>query len=107
MLTDFAHRLLGAAPDGFGIFSFSIQALFTVAATSAFTLAGWSWIQTHFSRFKIRARSQGKWEVGWLGSVRFRLSDVAFCAIEIGGLLQRSSALAKNDPFVLSRSDPH
>lgn len=58
MLTDFTHRLLGADPDGFGILSVTVQALFTVVAMSTFTKAGWSWMQNLFSRFKLHPQSR-------------------------------------------------
>lgn len=69
MLTDFTHRLLAADPDGVGILSVSIQALFTVAATSTFTKAGWSSVQSLFSLFGIRAQSQGRWKVVLAGGL--------------------------------------
>ena len=58
MLTDFSHRLLGSDPDGFGILSVTVQALFTVVATSTFTKTGWSRMQNLFSRFKLHPQSR-------------------------------------------------
>jgi tetratricopeptide (TPR) repeat protein len=73
MVTDFSRRVLGANPDELGIFSVSVQAAFTVAATSTFTKAGWQWIENLFSKIRIRTPSQS-----WL---RFSLSALFFAII--------------------------
>jgi tetratricopeptide (TPR) repeat protein len=52
MITDFAHRLLSADPDGFGISSVAIQAVLAVAATSTFSQSGGQWMEDLFARFK-------------------------------------------------------
>jgi len=50
MVTDFSRRVIGANPDELGIFSVSVGAVFSVAATGSFTKAGWQWIESVLSR---------------------------------------------------------
>ena len=63
MLTDFSRRMLGSDPDSLGIVSVSVQAVFTVAATSTFTNAGWQWIESLLSKFQIGMHSQSRWRL--------------------------------------------
>jgi Flp pilus assembly protein TadD len=72
MLTDFSRRMLGSDPDSLGIVSVSVQAVFAVAATSTFTKAGWQWIESLFSDFKIGMRSQSRWRLA-LSAVLFAI----------------------------------
>ena len=73
MVTDFSRRVLGANPDEIGILSVSVQAAFSVAATSSFTKAGWQWIESLLSRIHIRSHSPSR--------LRFLLSAVLFAVI--------------------------
>jgi tetratricopeptide (TPR) repeat protein len=73
MLTDFSRRMLSANPDSLGIVSVSVQALFTVAASSTFTKAGWQWVESLLSRLKIGMHSQARW--------RFALSAALFVIV--------------------------
>jgi hypothetical protein len=43
-----------------GILTASLQAAFSVAATSSFTKAGWQWIESLFSRIHIRSHSPSR-----------------------------------------------
>ena len=73
MVTDFSRRVLGANPDELGILTVSVQAVFSVAATGAFTKVGWQWIETLLSRIHVNTHSQSR--------LRFILSLVFFAVI--------------------------
>jgi tetratricopeptide (TPR) repeat protein len=64
MLTDFTHRMLSADPDSLGILSIAAQAAATVAATSAFTQAGWSWLKELLHHFGRKIDHQSAWRFG-------------------------------------------
>jgi tetratricopeptide (TPR) repeat protein len=63
MLTDFTHRMLGADPDSFGILSVSVQAFFTVAASSTFTKAGWAWVESAFGFLHKGIENKALWRL--------------------------------------------
>jgi tetratricopeptide (TPR) repeat protein len=50
LLADFTRRLLSSDPDAVGILSIAAQALFTVVASSTFTVAGRQWLQRSLNR---------------------------------------------------------
>jgi tetratricopeptide (TPR) repeat protein len=64
LLTDFTHRMLNSDPDAIGIFSVSVQAALTVAATSTFTRAGWSWLGGALKHFRRSLRNRALWRFG-------------------------------------------
>lgn len=63
MLTDFTHRMLGADPDSVGILSVSVQAFFTVAASSTFTKAGWAWVESALGLVSKDMQSKALWRL--------------------------------------------
>lgn len=63
MLTDFTHRMLGADPDSVGILSVSVQAFFTVAASSTFTKAGWAWVESALGLVSKDMPSKALWRL--------------------------------------------
>jgi tetratricopeptide (TPR) repeat protein len=60
MLADFSRRMLGSDAGSLGIASIAVQALFTVAATSTFTKAGWRWIES-----VLPLRTTGPYSQSW------------------------------------------
>jgi tetratricopeptide (TPR) repeat protein len=73
MVTDFSRRVIGANPDELGIFSVSVQAIISVAATGAFTKAGWQWIESLLAKTRFRSTSPS-----WL---RLKLSVLFFAIV--------------------------
>jgi tetratricopeptide (TPR) repeat protein len=50
LLADFTRRLLSSDPDAVGILAIAAQAMFTVVASSTFTVAGRQWLQRSLNR---------------------------------------------------------